>query len=69
MGRGSRPTLQAGQSRASKPVSLRGRSWSQHTANGRTANALVPDTLGSLAGGACFNDARVEVEPVPLPSA
>lgn len=36
--------------------------WSHNTANGATANALVPDTLSDLAGGACFNDARVEVE-------
>ena len=31
------------------------------TFNGATANALVPDTLTDLGGGACFNDARVEV--------
>lgn len=35
--------------------------WSHHTENGRTSNALSPATLGPLAGGACFNDARVEV--------
>jgi anaerobic selenocysteine-containing dehydrogenase len=35
--------------------------WSKHTANGQTANALSPDTLTDLGGGACFNDARVEV--------
>ena len=28
----------------------------------RTANALAPDTLTDLGGGACFNDARVQVE-------
>jgi anaerobic selenocysteine-containing dehydrogenase len=28
---------------------------------GLTANALVPDTLSDLAGGATFNDARVEI--------
>ncbi|REJ80114.1 MAG: molybdopterin oxidoreductase family protein [Acidobacteria bacterium] len=38
--------------------------WSHHTANGRTSNALVPDHLSDVAGGACFNDARVEVEAV-----
>ncbi len=38
--------------------------WSHNTENGATANALVPDTLTDLAGGACFNDARVEVEKV-----
>ena len=36
--------------------------WSHHTESGTTANALAPDTLTDLAGGACFNDARVEVE-------
>jgi anaerobic selenocysteine-containing dehydrogenase len=35
--------------------------WSRHTANGATANALVPEALTDLGGGACFNDARVEV--------
>jgi anaerobic selenocysteine-containing dehydrogenase len=35
--------------------------WSHNTDNGNTANALAPDTLTDLAGGACFNDARVEV--------
>jgi anaerobic selenocysteine-containing dehydrogenase len=35
--------------------------WSRHTENGATANALVPDSLTDVAGGACFNDARVEV--------
>lgn len=38
--------------------------WSHHTASGTTANALAPDTLTDLGGGACFNDARVEVERV-----
>ena len=36
--------------------------WMRHTQNGATSNALVPDTLTDLAGGACFNDSRVEVE-------
>jgi anaerobic selenocysteine-containing dehydrogenase len=35
--------------------------WSRHTENGWTANVLAPDTLTDLGGGACFNDARVEV--------
>ena len=39
--------------------------WRKHTANGFTANALAPDTLTDLGGGACFNDARVQVELVP----
>jgi anaerobic selenocysteine-containing dehydrogenase len=39
--------------------------WRKHTANGYTANALAPDTLTDLGGGACFNDARVQVESAP----
>ena len=34
--------------------------WRRHVAGGLTANTLVPDTIDDLAGGACFNDARVE---------
>jgi anaerobic selenocysteine-containing dehydrogenase len=36
--------------------------WRRSTFNGFTANALAPDTLTDIAGGACFNDARVQVE-------
>lgn len=43
-------------------VSLPKGLWQKHTANGFTANALCPDTLTDLGGGACFNDARVQVE-------
>ena len=39
--------------------------WQKDTLNGATANALVPDALSDVAGGACFNDARVQVERVP----
>ncbi len=35
--------------------------WHRSAPGGLTANALVPDDLSDLAGGACFNDARVEV--------
>jgi anaerobic selenocysteine-containing dehydrogenase len=45
-------------------VSLPKGLWRRHTANGYTANALVPDSLTDLGGGACFNDARVQVEAV-----
>jgi anaerobic selenocysteine-containing dehydrogenase len=38
--------------------------WHRHTDNGATANALCPDTLTDLGGGACFNDARVEVQRI-----
>jgi anaerobic selenocysteine-containing dehydrogenase len=43
-------------------VSLPKGLWRKHTANGYTANVLAPDTLTDLGGGACFNDARVQVE-------
>ncbi|MES1244370.1 MAG: molybdopterin-dependent oxidoreductase [Acidobacteriota bacterium] len=36
--------------------------WSHQTLSGTTSNALSPDTLSDLGGGACFNDARVQVE-------
>jgi anaerobic selenocysteine-containing dehydrogenase len=35
--------------------------WRKSTGNGNTATTLAPDTLTDLGGGACFNDARVEV--------
>ena len=35
--------------------------WRKSSLNGRTATALAPDTLNVIGGGACFNDARVEV--------
>ena len=38
--------------------------WRRQTANRLTANALAPDTLTDIAAGACFNDARVQVEGV-----
>ncbi len=42
-------------------VSLPKGLWRRSTRNGQTANALAPDTLTDLGGGACFNDARVQV--------
>ena len=38
--------------------------WRKSTMNGSTANALVADSPTDLGGGACFNDARVEVARV-----
>lgn len=52
---GLNPDLPAG------TVSLPKGLWRKSTYNGLTANALAPDTLADLGGGACFNDARVEV--------
>ncbi len=40
--------------------------WSHNTESGTTANALSPDTLTDLGGGACFNDARVDIEPAGM---
>jgi anaerobic selenocysteine-containing dehydrogenase len=42
-------------------VSLAKGLWRKSTYNGATSNALVPDSLTDLGGGACFNDARVQV--------
>jgi anaerobic selenocysteine-containing dehydrogenase len=42
-------------------VSLPKGLWRRSTKNGFTGTALVPDTLTDLGGGACFNDARVQV--------
>ncbi len=42
-------------------VSLPKGLWRRSTRNGVTGTALVPDTLTDIAGGACFNDARVQV--------
>jgi anaerobic selenocysteine-containing dehydrogenase len=42
-------------------VSLPKGIWRRTTRNNATGTALVPDTLTDLGGGACFNDARVQV--------
>ena len=42
-------------------VSLPKGVWRRSSRNGVTGNALVPDSLTDLGGGACFNDARVQV--------
>jgi anaerobic selenocysteine-containing dehydrogenase len=39
--------------------------WRRSTRNGLTGTALVPDSLTDLGGGACFNDARVQVASLP----
>ncbi len=44
---------------ASMPKGL----WRRSVGGAFTANVFAPDTLNDLAGGACFNDARVEVSP------
>lgn len=45
-------------------VSLPKGLWRRSTRNGVTGTALVPDALEPLSGGACFNDARVQVASV-----
>jgi anaerobic selenocysteine-containing dehydrogenase len=42
-------------------VSLPKGLWRRSVRNSRTGTTLVPDTLTDLGGGACFNDARVQV--------
>jgi anaerobic selenocysteine-containing dehydrogenase len=42
-------------------VSLPKGLWRKSTYNGSTSNALAPDSLTDLGGGACFNDTRVQV--------
>ncbi|HEY4330957.1 MAG TPA: molybdopterin dinucleotide binding domain-containing protein, partial [Ilumatobacteraceae bacterium] len=36
--------------------------WRRHLDGGLTANALIPRMVNDLGSGACFNDARVEIE-------
>jgi len=49
------PTIRPG------TVSLPKGLWRRSTRNGVTGTALVPDALTDIGGGACFNDARVQV--------
>jgi len=42
-------------------VSMPKGAWRKASQNGQTATALAPDTVSFVGGGACFNDARVEV--------
>jgi anaerobic selenocysteine-containing dehydrogenase len=53
------PTIRPG------TVSLAKGLWRRATRNGVTGTALVPDTLTDVGGGACFNDARVQVASLP----
>jgi anaerobic selenocysteine-containing dehydrogenase len=36
--------------------------WMKASENGRTSTALCPSDVSEVGGGACYNDARVEVE-------
>jgi len=42
-------------------VSMPKGAWRRSSQNGLTATALCPATVDNVGGGACFNDARVEV--------
>jgi hypothetical protein len=42
-------------------VSIPKGAWRKSSRNGRTATALCPATTNVVGGGACFNDARVEI--------
>jgi len=46
-------------------VSLPKGLWRRTTRNGVTGTALVADALTDIGGGACFNDARVQVASLP----
>ncbi len=37
--------------------------WARHTLDGHGPNALAPATLSDFGEGACYNDARVQLEP------
>ena len=42
--------------------------WSHNTLTVDGPSALAPDTLTDLGAGACFNDARVQIERIERPS-
>jgi anaerobic selenocysteine-containing dehydrogenase len=42
-------------------VALPKGAWMKSSKNGRTSTALTPSTVSAVGGGACFNDARVDV--------
>ncbi len=43
-------------------VSMPKGAWRKSSQNGQTSTALCPATANVVGGGACFNDARVEIE-------
>ena len=47
-------------------VSLPKGVWRRSTRNGFTGTSLVPDSLTDIGGGACFNDARVQVSSLAV---
>jgi anaerobic selenocysteine-containing dehydrogenase len=59
-------TLTVGASIRPGTIALPKGIWRRNTRNGYTGTALVPDTLTDLGGGACFNDARVQVASLAI---
>jgi hypothetical protein len=47
-------------------VSLPKGTWRRSFRSGTSATALVADDLSEIGGGACFNDARVEVQALDV---
>jgi len=45
-------------------VALPKGAWMKSSLNGRTSTALTPANVNVVGGGACFNDARVQVAPL-----
>ncbi len=45
-------------------VSMPKGAWRKSSRNGSTSTALCPDHINVVGGGACYNDARVEIAPV-----
>ena len=39
--------------------------WLRGNITGQTINALIPGHRADIAGGACYNDARVDIEAIP----
>ena len=62
-------TLSVAPSIRRAPSACRKGIWRRSTRNNMTGTALVPDTLTDIGGGACFNDARVQVASLPTRSA
>jgi anaerobic selenocysteine-containing dehydrogenase len=58
-------TLHVGPAIRPGTVSLPKGLWRRSTRNNYTGTALVPDALTDIGGGACFNDARVQVASLP----
>jgi anaerobic selenocysteine-containing dehydrogenase len=49
-------------------VSLPKGAWRRSFRSGTSATSLVTDDLSEIGGGACFNDARVEVQALDAPA-